>query len=499
MKLITSGGMRNLEKICFDEFGIPSVILMENAAHGFFRVLKEECKSLCGKKTAVFCGKGNNGGDGFAIARYLKNEGADVTVFLLFEEEKISGDALTNYEIIKKMGVKIQKDCNFNENFDIIVDAIFGTGFCGEVKEAEMNVICAINKSGARIFSVDIPSGGIADSGAIGGICVKAEQTITFGVAKAGLFLYPLKEYAGKVTVCDISIPKMLIDDYDTKTHLLDRDILKLMPERKANTHKGSYGRVLAVCGSYGMTGACEMAATAAAKSGAGLVTAAVPENVFNILASKFTEVMTVALNDDADEAAKMLLSMAKDVLLIGCGISRSEFAKKLTLKLLAECDFPVVLDADGINAVNGNINVLKERTAPTVITPHIAEIARLLEISTEDVLKNRMSLCGEFSKNYGCILVLKSADTVIASPNGEIYVTDGGNSGLAKGGSGDVLAGLCASMLAQKLTPFQASLTAVYLHSRAGCYARDELGEYVMSPTDIIKYLPKAFSEKQE
>lgn len=493
---VNSDEMKKIEERTFNDFCVPSVVLMENAAHGFFDALKSETGCVSGKKIAVFCGKGNNGGDGYAIARYLFNAGAYITVFRLCDEEKIKGDAKTNYEIIKKMNITIKENPCDLKDCDIIIDAIFGIGFYGKAEGKEKEAIELINESKAFTASVDVPSGICVSDGKVDGEAVFADLVVTFGFYKTGLFLYPAKEYAKKVVCCDISIPKNIADS-GGKTFLLDKDILKLLPERKANSHKGSFGRVLCLAGSEKYTGAAYLCATAAQKSGAGLVTCAVPECAYEILASKFTEVMTLALAKDITLAQETIKDFAKDVLLVGCGMGRSEYAKNIILNTIESTDVPCVIDADGLNALIGHLDLLKKRKNATILTPHIKEFARLLDVSTEEVLDNRLSLVCSFAKEYGVVLVLKSADTVIALPDGKVFICAYSNSGLAKGGSGDVLAGICVSLLAQSVTAEAAACAAVYLHSRAGFFAKENLGEYFMTATDIIKYLPMAFGEK--
>lgn len=497
MKLIDSAEMKRLEKSVFNDYLLPSIVLMENAARSFFDALKNEYGDLSSKKIAVFCGKGNNGGDGFAISRYLQNAGGDITVFLLCDKNKLAGDALSNYNIIRKMNIPVKTELSVLDNYDIIVDAIFGIGFHGEVGGIERSAIGLINESKAYVASVDIPSGAISENGKIGGMCVRADLVVTFGFGKIGLYLYPAKSYVKKVVVADISIPKDVVDNFTEGAYLLNSDILRKLPERYDYAHKGNFGRLLCVCGSFGMTGACELAATAALKSGAGLITAAAPYDASKVLASKFTEIMTMSLSENADDAADEILGFNKDVVLLGCGIGRSEYAKRLADRVISRCEKPMVIDADGINALLENINLLRQRSAPAVLTPHIVEFSRLLGISADEVMEDRINLALRFAKENKCVLVLKSADTVVALPDGKFYILSGGNSGMAKGGSGDVLAGLCASLMAQGASAEDAACVSVYLHSAAGFYAKADLGEYSMTAKDIIKYLPKAFGEK--
>ena len=497
MLLVNGEQMRTLEAEAINEYKMPSVILMENAAQGFFRRLRGEWGEVSGKRLCVVCGGGNNGGDGFAIARLAQNAGAEVSVALLCGEEKIKGDAEINYKIIKKMGIAVTTD--LPDRPDIIVDAIFGTGFHGEVKEHERGFIEKINAAGAFVAAVDIPSGAFAADGQIGGCCVRADMTVAFGEAKVGLYLYPAKAYCGKIFVEKISVPQQLISGFDSGTYLLDSSAVNI-PPRDDSGHKGSFGRVSCVCGSRGMTGACFMSATAALKSGAGLVTAAVGSDIADIMAVKFTEVMLRVLPETPADAYKELCGLASDVILVGCGIGRGEPAASLARLLISRAEQPVVIDADGINAICGNINILSERSAPCVITPHLAEFARLLGKDVGEVMKNRMALGREFSEKYNAVLVLKSADTLIFEPGGRMYVCGASNSGMATAGSGDVLAGTVAGLIAQGADCASAARAGVYIHSRAGELAARLFGEYGMTAGNILENLPAAIkSIKQE
>ncbi len=503
MKLLTAMQMTELEQLAIQEYGIDSLLLMENAARGFCDVLEAEFGACKGKNIYVFCGKGNNGGDGFAISRHLYNRGARVVVVPGFEPASLKKDAKKNFDIITRMGIPVRPLSELSANTcDLIVDALLGTGLSGEPKEETKVLIDTINQSAVPVISVDMPSGGDASFGQVSGACVQADVTVTFGSCKPGQFLYPAKKFCGKVLTADISIPRHLLLDFPTPYHLMGKHLAKKLPQRKENSHKGSFGKLLVFAGSTGMSGASVMAASAAMKSGAGMVTVAAPKNLMNVLDSHFTEIMTLPLPTDGDVLAQSAAGIldeklkSQDVLLAGCGIGTSDIAKKTLLALVKSCQKPMVIDADGINALKEHIDVAKDKSIPAILTPHPLEFSRISGYSLEKIQENRLEIARDFAKKYKVVLVLKGADTVVAFPDGTAYLCPQSNSGLAKAGSGDVLSGVIAALLAQGASPENAAVLGVYLHSLAGIIARSELGAYGMTATDVISALPKAFLE---
>ncbi len=500
MKLVTASQMTELERKAIEKYGISSLLLMENAARGFCDYLEQETGSVKGKKIAVFCGSGNNGGDGFAIARHLCNRGGQVTVVKCFCEDKLKPDAKTNFETVKKMGLPMVSHTEIVGNrFTIVVDALFGTGFHGVPEGDYADMIEAINQTGAFVASVDIPSGAGSSDGRVEGACVRADMTVTFGLAKFGQFLYPTKDYVGKLFVTDISIPVQELQAFDTPYGTLDEELASALPERAENSHKGTFGKVLAFAGSPGMSGACVLTSLAVLKSGAGMVTAAVPQSILHVLSEQCREVMTMALPTEeeqlSEEAINVLLNKMKsqDVLLAGCGLGNSKATQKVLLSVVSQCEKPLVLDADGINLLAGNIHIVKERTAPTVLTPHPLEFSRISGHSMEHIRVNRVAVATEFAQEFGVVLVLKGADTVVAHPDGRVYICTTANSGLATAGSGDVLSGIIASLLAQGAPAGDAANVGVYLHSNAGLLAREKLGARSMLAGDVLLALPEA------
>lgn len=496
--------MRQIDKAASEKGGIPSIVLMENAAMACVKELERDF-NLKDKSIGIFCGKGNNGGDGFAIARHLYNLGAEVTVYLVCGN-KFSGDARINFDIIEKMNVNIEAvDDTENlgyivKSHDIIIDAIYGTGIHGAVRGAGYDVIGAINENARYVMSVDIPSGIEADSGEICGICVKADKTVTFAAYKIGMLMFPAADYTSEVTVADISIPQYIIDGEKIGINVTDDEFVRAnFPKRTNNSHKGDYGKVLVIAGSEGMTGAAYLASQTAVLAGSGLVFLGTPKTQNDILEAKTTEVITVPLpsrNGHLDaEAEEEILKRADsaDAVLIGPGVGRFSDIAQILSGLLRFSKVPVVIDADGINAVSEDIEMLSESSCPIIFTPHTAEMSRLTGLDIEYIENNRLIAAGEFAEEYGVTVILKGHHTVVTAPDGIQYINTTGNSGLATGGSGDVLAGLTVSLIASGIDETTASAMAVYIHGRAGDIAASELGEASVTASAVMAAIPKA------
>ena len=377
LKLITSEEMRELEKTAIEDFGVPSIILMENAAIGFFNELKNKT-DLSGKKICVCTGKGNNGGDGFAVSRHISNSGYDVSCVLSFDEttaeSSLTNDAYTNYKAAKNMGIPMLSADEPLEKYDIIIDALLGTGIKGAARKAEADIIEKINQANSFVCAVDIPSGADASSGKVSGSSVRADMTITFAFAKVGHFLYPAKEYVGELSICPISIPKKLIDNFDSNFLTLEDNIFSQLPKRHANSHKGDFGKVLACVGSDNMSGAAMLAVSAIFKSGVGMVTAASTEKALSNIVISMPETMTLPISDSATDEAFVNALEKNDVLLMGCGMGRSASKEAFIKDIISFCEKPMIIDADGINNLSGNIDILYEKKAPLILTPHTVE-----------------------------------------------------------------------------------------------------------------------------
>lgn len=489
--------MRELEIKAINKLNIPSILLMENSAYGFVSALKAEYGEILNKKICVICGKGNNGGDGYAIARILRLLGASVEVFSVCDTSTLSNDAKTNFSIVCNMDIPFINE--LEDKYDIIIDAVFGTGFYGDVKEETSKVLDFINNSSAYVASVDIPSGLSADNGQ-GTSYVKADLCVTFGYAKCGHFIYPAKSAYKKLVVVPISIP-----DTDEGADIINEECFSLIPKRDANSHKGSFGKVLAFVGSHGMVGAAILSGSAILKSGSGMSTVATAENILPSLAHHFPSVMTypipVSDGDIAENTAELILEKSKDMnaVLIGCGLGTSENTKKAVKKLIQNLNIPMVIDADGLNILSENIDILKSNKAEVILTPHIAEFSRLSGYDIATIKANPIEVAEKFSKEYGITLILKDAVTIVADSLGNVAICPAVNSGMATAGSGDVLAGIVAGLLSQSMTLIDASKLAVYLHASAGKISADELGEHSMTSGDILNNVPKAFLTKQD
>ncbi len=510
MHLLTAEEMQKLDRKAINELGIPGVVLMENAGLQVVEAIYRMIGDPKGKTVTIFAGKGNNGGDGFVIARHLINAGADVKVMLLAEVKDITGDAKINLDILQRMGQKLHPVINPNSlnivklamvYTDLIVDAIFGTGFKGAVPDYIGNVIEIINTSGKPVISVDIPSGLEANTGKVHGPCIKAHVTVTFAHPKLGQFIQQGPEYVGELTVADISIPPDLVETQGIKRFLITPGIInKIIPVRRRDGHKGTYGRVLVVGGSAGLSGAAAMASTAALKAGAGLVTLAVPAGLHDLMEVKLTEVMTsplpetdaVSISVDALPSVQKLLEGA-DILALGPGISTHESTVAFVRQLLPVLQRPAVIDADGLNALVDAVDQLKECPAPLILTPHPGEMARLAGIKTEEVQNNRVEIVLRASQEWGTVVVLKGYRTLVAAPDGTLYVNPTGNPGMASGGTGDVLTGVIAGFLAQGLTPLEAAVAGVYFHGLAGDLAAEQKGMLSLVAGDLLEFLPQA------
>ncbi len=509
MQAPTAAEMREIDRIAINEYGIPGTVLMENAGVAVVRHLESILNPLVDRKICIFAGKGNNGGDGYVIARHLANKGAKVKVFLLGEKTAVSGDARINLDIIDKMNIdtievinkrdwdKVRVAANFS---DCLVDALLGTGFRGEVTGDMDRIIDCINDAGKLVIAVDIPSGVDADTGRICGKAVKASHTVTFGLPKPGLFLYPGAQCAGELTVADIGIPTAVVEGLHIKQNILMISAVRaILPRRNPNSHKGTNGRVAVVAGSQGLSGAAAMTAEASLRTGAGLITLASPEGIQKILAVKLTEVMTKALSETGSggigrEAVNDIVELAvsNDALAIGPGLGRHEETASAVREVITAVRCPLVIDADALYALQGYTNLLAECAALPVVTPHPGEMGLLTGLSAQAVNADRVQVARQAAGEWGCIVVLKGAHTVVAFPDGEVYINTTGNAGMATGGTGDALTGIIAALLAQGMSSHDAAVAGVYIHGLAGDVVA-QTGMIGMTATDLIKAVPAA------
>lgn len=508
MKVCTASQMRNIDRMTISTGGIPGIVLMENAAMACVDAINKKFSVLKNKRIAIFCGKGNNGGDGFAVARLLFNKGADVSVYLVCGDE-FNGDALINFDIIDRMGIHIEQVYDTGTldliipSYDIVVDAIYGTGIHGEVQGISREVIQKINGFSKYLISIDVPSGMNSDTGEICGVCVNADMTVTFAAYKLGMFLYPAADCTGEILLYDISIPEYILQCSETSAEVLSaEDFAELFPKRKNNSHKGDYGKLLIVGGSKGMSGSVYMASEAALNSGAGLITIAAPECINDILESKTTEVMTAPMRDtnghfSAISAMDIIERAEKvDAVLIGPGMGTSNDCKIILEELLKNAKTPVIVDADALNILAKNMDILEKCSCPLIFTPHEMEISRLTGLDIEYIKNNRLSVSKEFCEKYGVTLILKGHHTIVTAPDGLQYINNTGNSGLAKGGSGDVLAGITAAMSARGISEPQAAALAVYLHGAAADMVMENRGIEGVTPMLTVNEIGPAIKK---
>ncbi len=508
MKVLTSSQMKEIDRTAIEDIGILGTILMENAGKQIFKKLREKFPNLSKEKIVIVAGKGNNGGDGFVVARYLHNHGADPYVVLLTSKGKVKGDASINLKKAEKVGIKINEVCSLKDwklqkekisQSSVLVDAIFGTGLAKPVRGFYIDVIQDINKSKAYKVAVDIPSGLSSDTFQIIGPCVRADLTVTLAAPKVSHVFPPAEEYVGELVVADIGVPSSLFDDENLKLELVEKKtVLPYFRRRRKDTHKGTYGHLFIISGSLGKTGAAAMAGKAALKMGAGLVTVGTPESCLPIVARSMDELMTEPLPETQEktishEALEKVLSLlkGKDALMIGPGISTHKSTAEFVLSLMPKINVPSVVDADALNILASKPEIIKSLRQPAVLTPHPGEFARLLGLSTREVVERKLELVPQFAEKYGIYLVLKSYRTITATPEGEVFINPTGNPGMATAGSGDVLSGMIASMIVQEKNLLEAVLAAVYIHGLSGDIGAEKLGEKALTAGDIIRYLP--------
>lgn len=486
MKIVTPAQMRNIDKTAVD-MGVPSILLMENAASAVVCELPVNAESFL-----VVCGTGNNGGDGYAIARQLYAGGKCVDILAAGLPK--TEDSITNYNIAKSIGIPFVAIDGLGE-YDVIVDALLGTGISGEVRQPERQIIDYINKTDSYVCCVDIPSGTDAKSGLPCGISVKADKTVTFCCVKQGQMW---SSNIGKLVVKSISIPKQSVERENITTESISREYVKsIIPDRSTDAHKGSCGKILAVAGSEGMTGAAKLCCEAALRCGSGLLKLAIPRSLNIAMESVLTEAMTIPVAEYegaiCENAADTVISHIKksDALVIGCGLSVTDETKKAFNKIVESCDIPMVIDADGINILSENIDLIKGKTV--VLTPHPVEFSRLTGLTLDEIYADRVKAAADFAAEYGAVTLLKGQGTVVALPNGKAYINATGNQGMATGGSGDVLAGIIVSLMGQGLCAADAAIAGVYLHGLSGDVAKEYKGIYSMLPTDIINCIGEA------
>ena len=500
MKISSVTEMRNLDRTAMDEYGIADELLMENAGLAVFQIIQQKI-GVKGKSFVVFSGAGNNGGDGFVVARKIHSNGGLVKVFLLGNPEKYKGAARLNFDILGKLPVVVEPlesaDGARADTYhcDAVVDAIFGTGLVRDVEGKYADIVDLINASRKPVVSVDIPSGVNGDDGRIMGVAVHADWTVTFGLPKIGAMLYPGYELCGELFVTHISFPPAMYESLKVQVN----DPVAL-PPRNVNGHKGTFGQALFVAGAAGYYGAPYFAAMSFLKAGGGYSRLAVPKSVAPFVASKGSEIVFVPQRETSAgslsiENKDSLLSLASkmDFVVLGPGISLEEETQQLARELAESVQVPLLLDGDGITAVADNLQIVKRRRAPTILTPHLGEMSRLVKMGVRQIDDNKVAVLQRACAEFGAMIVMKGAHSLIGYPDGEVFINMSGNAGMATAGSGDVLAGTVAAMHGLGLGVEEAVRKGVFIHGFAGDLAAEEIGEDGMTADDILEFLPLA------
>ncbi|MFQ6008972.1 MAG: NAD(P)H-hydrate dehydratase [Candidatus Zixiibacteriota bacterium] len=526
MKLVTAEQMRMIDRETIEGKIVSGPDLMENAGRGIARcLLSGIIDTSVNEKVAVFCGKGNNGGDGFVIGRHLSQAGVHVTTYFIGPPDELSPDARLNHDRAAQLGMKLVEvssagDLPENLDCDFIIDAIFGTGFTGAPRGLSAEIIAYINRYNDKmIVSVDLPSGLNADTGQHEGAVVKANYTFPLALPKLGLYVSPGRELAGEIQVVPIGIPDYVVEKFNLTVELITPEMVSaLLPFRKPDGHKGDFGKLFVLAGSTGLTGAAAMAAKSALRCGCGLVKVGCPQTVLPTIASLAMDATTYPLPDVAKKGVLALrglgevrmLAREHDAVIIGPGLGQHHETQELVRRFLVDLDKPAIVDADGLNALAEHTDILtgqvskrainREQQEPDVrlvLTPHPGEFKRLTgeKPPPESEIQQRINIAVEAARDLRCVMVLKGSPTVVTDPSGACYLNPTGNNGMATGGSGDVLSGAIGSFLAQGMSPIDAALCGVYIHGLAGDFAADDLTVRGMIAGDIMDNLPDVFA----
>lgn len=500
MKLLDAEQARELDRIASSELGIPTLLLMENAALGACGVLSEQFPDAY--EVAIVCGPGQNGGDGFAMARHLANEGRAVTILRLASSDP-AGDALVNLEICRAMGLPIETvDDELPlrlASMDLVVDALFGTGLARPLEEDAAAVVRAINESPAAVLAVDLPSGIRAGRGGVDGPAVVADVTVTFAAPRIAHLVEPAASLCGEVFVVDLSVPDEVVERFDAPTVIEADVVARLFSQRAPNTHKGTWGHVGIIAGSRGRSGAAILAARGAIRSGAGLVTVYCDDETARLVDVASIESMTQAIDWNGSADAILAAVRTRDSLLIGSGLPDDEESWVAIRRITSRLQTPLVIDAGGINAHAGRPRDLRDRRAATVLTPHPGELARLLDLTTEEIARDRLAVARHAAAETGCTTILKGSGSIVASPDGRCAVNTTGGPAMGSGGTGDVLAGMVAALLARGVDPFDAACAAVWTHGCAGEIAAGEPADIGLTASELADAIPLAIQAARE
>jgi len=501
--------MKRFDHITCEEMGIDDLILMEHAGRKSAEIMAMELLEA-DDKIAIFCGTGNNGGDGMVLTRWLFNLGYDVHCYIVGDEQKFSPLAKKNFTILQKLSCRtdfiketsdIQNIENILPSFDITVDALFGIGLKGKIEGYRKDLIECINQKSNTVVAIDIASGVNAENGKVANVAVKADYTITMADTKYGHLLYPGRDLTGEIFVVDIGIPPLIYKKYPPRAEIIS-DIKSFFLPRPRNSHKGNFGKVAIIAGSPGLTGAGIMASKAALETGAGLITLLHPKSLSTIFETALTEVITKGVAETPEgtisrHALEEILKFAEecDAVAIGPGLSRNKETAEFTRKFLVENTKPAVIDADGINAFEGFQQELRKLLGkPYIFTPHIKEFERLTDIPAQHILQNELVHACEFAKTYKLTLLLKGSTSLITDGN-RITFNLTGNPGMSTGGSGDVLTGIIVSLLGQGFSPYRAAGVGAYIHGKVADILAPDIGEPSITPTKLIQNIYKVIS----
>lgn len=497
MRYLPDGNqMKEADSYTIEKVGIPSLVLMERAALQIVAVMENE--NIDTSRALVVCGSGNNGGDGFAVARLLSEKGQKVSVLFAGSEGTLSAECRLQKEIVENLGIEIFTDLPDLE-YTVIIDAVFGVGLSRGISGHYRDVIDWMNRKAGAKVAVDIPSGICAADGSILEIAFQADLTVAMACTKLGCELFPGKEYAGKTVPVSIGIdPGFFCDRTDVCYTFNPGDIGTLLPVRRQDSHKGTYGKVLMVTGSKGMSGAAFLSALAAYTAGAGLIRVYTPEANRVVLQQLLPEAVLTCYEEYDSSELDELLKWA-DVLCTGCGLGRDVTAEKILNHIIRHVNVPCVIDADGLNILSRHMDLLKEVKAPVILTPHMAEMARLFDKSVEEIRSLRMEIVDQFVSNYPVVCILKDSRTVVAASGRQKFVNLAGNSAMAKAGSGDVLAGVITGLLAQGMERFDAAVLGVFLHACGGDAAKKKKGSYSVLARDLIEGIGQCMAETEE
>lgn len=498
MKILDAAQMRNIDRRATERFGVPSIVLMENAAIAVVDALFEHYPDA--DRVALICGLGQNGGDGFAVARHLENRGVVPVLLVVGDRSQIQGDARTNLVVCERLGIPIYDVRESTDietalahaaDADVLVDALFGTGLNRPPAGIHADVIRGLAELRIPVLAIDLPSGLNASSPEPFEPCVQAEVTVTFAAPKLCHIFEPAALYCGEVIVADITIPEIAVDDeLVTLALITPQDVAPHVAPRLAMSHKGTYGHVGIIAGSPGRSGAAVLCARGAIRTGAGLVSVLTDPDTARLVHAGSIESMTYS----GEDLVEFLTN--KSAALVGPGLPDDEKAYKNTRAIVDTIELPLIIDASGLNAFAGRAEALNPRRLPRVITPHPGELARILETDTQSINADRIAAAREAARLSRCVVVLKGHQTLVAEPDGHVYVNPTGNPGMASGGMGDVLSGIIAALLARDTDPLDAACTAVYLHGLAGDLLMEEMGDTGLAAMDVAEKIPAAIQK---